>query len=185
MMDGRNMLENKDIKKESDVTNTDDVTKNDAMEKTILRMNRRTFVKLAGTAMGALALGRFGFPTADALQSPQIPLAGSAILQFIDPLPTLSVAGGTMNTVMGNQPLALTMREFDANILPTGTFAPGIKPTTKVWGYTTTLPVGPLDTYIGPVVIADRSTAINPKPPTTLTMTNALGKRQYYKRARL
>ncbi|MDD5617162.1 MAG: multicopper oxidase domain-containing protein [Candidatus Methanoperedens sp.] len=151
------MLENKDIKKE------------------ILRMNRRTFVKLAGTAVGALALGRFGFPTADAAQSLQVPLAGSAIPQFIDPLPTLSVAGGTMNTVMGNQPLALTMREFDANILPTGTFAPGIKPTTKVWGYTTAPPAGPLDTYIGPVIIADRSTAINPKPPTALTMTNALG----------
>ncbi len=140
-----------------------------------MRMSRRTFVKVTGAAVGALALGRFGFRTAEAAQSLQVPLAGSAIPQFIDPLPTLSVAGGTMNTVLGNQLLDLTMREFDANILPTGTFAPGVKPTTKVWGYTTTPPAGPLDTYIGPVIISDRSTAINPKPPTVFKMTNALG----------
>ncbi len=166
------MLENRDIesKNESNVTKIDDVKEN-----AILRMDRRTFVKMAGMTAGALALGRLGFRTAAAAQSPQVPLAGSAIPQFIDPLPTLSAAGGTMNTVLGNQPLALTMREFDANILPTGTFAPGVKPTTKVWGYTMTPPAGPLDTYIGPVIIADRSTAINPKPPTAFTMTNALG----------
>ncbi len=139
------------------------------------RMDRRTFVKIAGLTAGALALGRFELRIAAAAQSPQVQLAGSAIPQFIDPLPTLSAAGGTMNTVLGNQMLALTMNEFDAYMLPTGTFVPGVKPTTKVWGYTTTTPTGPLDTYIGPVIISNRNTAANPNPPTAVTYTNALG----------
>ncbi len=149
---------------------SDDVTSKDEY-----RMDRRTFVKIAGITAGALALGRFEFRIATAAQSPQVPLASSAIPQFIDPLPTLSAAGGAVNTVFGNQMLALTMNEFDAYMLPTGTFAPGVKPTTKVWGYTTAPPTGPLDTYIGPVIISDRSTAANPRPPTAVTYTNALG----------
>ena len=67
------MLENKDIKKESDVTSTDEVVKNDVTENAIMRMNRRTFVKMAGVAAGALAFGRFAFRPAAAAQSGRSP----------------------------------------------------------------------------------------------------------------
>jgi len=72
---------------------------------------------------------------AQAAQSPQTPIEGSAIPQFIEPLPTLGVAGGSISTLFGNQPLTLTMCEFRAHVLPAGTFAPGQKPETWVWGY--------------------------------------------------
>ncbi len=55
------------------------------------------------------------------LQAAQIPLPGSAIPQFVDPLPSLAIADGT-------QPVTLTMCEFKANVLPTGTFTQGVAP---------------------------------------------------------
>lgn len=58
-------------------------------------------------------------------QPQQIPLPAAAIPQFIEPLPTLSVGGGTLTTVLGNQPLTIRMCEVWANVLPTGNFAPG------------------------------------------------------------
>ena len=61
-------------------------------------------------------------------QGAQIPLRGKDIPQFVDPLPGLAVVDGT-------QPVTLTMCEFKANVLPTGTFAPGVAPETWVWGY--------------------------------------------------
>ncbi|MGE5189708.1 MAG: hypothetical protein ACM3NF_06595, partial [Gemmatimonadota bacterium] len=130
-----------------------------------------------------------GGGVAPAAQSPQVPLAGTAIPQFVDPLPTLSVAGGTMTTEFGNQPLTLRMCEFQAHILPTGTFVAGARPATWVWGYLVD-PVGgqtcaqlvdyhfngavdgttgPLDTYIGPVIVNNRGSA------TPITFINDLG----------
>ncbi len=152
--------------KENDVTNTDDVGKNK-----IMRMDRRTFVKIAGVTAGAVALGGLGTirPALGAIVT-QTPLAGSAIPQFIDPLPTLSLAGGPMITIFGNQPLTITMSEFDAYILPTGTFAPGVKPRTKVWGYIYgNAPLNPVETYLGPVIVNTRGT------PTEMTWVNNLG----------
>ncbi|CAG0955046.1 MAG: twin-arginine translocation signal domain-containing protein [Candidatus Methanoperedens sp.] len=52
------MFKNKSIKKENDVTSTDDVVKNDVEENGIMQMSRRTFVKVAGATVGALALGK-------------------------------------------------------------------------------------------------------------------------------
>src|SRR5207237_7837017 len=46
---------------------------------------------------------------AQAAQSPQTPIEGSGIPQFIAPLPTLGVAGGSMNPLFGTQPLRVTM----------------------------------------------------------------------------
>lgn len=95
-------------------------------------------------------IGNWSAPSIDAAQSPQIPIPGSAIPQFIQQLPILSIPpinGGipdlpalppylrTINTVLGNTPLTIRMCEFDANVLPPGTFAVGGQPLTKVWGY--------------------------------------------------
>ena len=120
-----------------------------------------------------------------AAQTPQIPIAGSGLAQFVQPLPTLNVApqNGTMATVFGNAPVTLRMCEFKSNILP-----PGSVPNytgTWVWGYLpdpnpagTPCPAlaamyatanGALDTYIGPVIVNQRGS------PTTVTYVNDLG----------
>src|SRR6266540_3471859 len=105
------------------------------------------------------------------LAQAQVPLPGSAIPQFAQPLPTLSVAGGTIGTVFGNTPLTIRMCEFDAKVLPPGTLAPGAQPTTRVWGYIagSPCPATPQDTYTGPVVVNLRGT------PTPVTFVNNLG----------
>jgi FtsP/CotA-like multicopper oxidase with cupredoxin domain len=110
-------------------------------------------------------------------------VSGASIPQFASPLPTLSVAGGTMPTLTGNQPLTIHMCEFWANVLPQGTFTNGVQPKTRVWGYVSGAacpPNGPddpaLDTYIGPVIISKRNDpAAAPTSPTTITWVNDLG----------
>jgi spore coat protein A len=94
----------------------------------------------------------------------QIPLPPKAIPQFVDPLPSLAIADGT-------QPLTLTMCEFKANVLPTGTFASGAAPETWVWGYIvgTECPSTTQSTYLGPVIVARRGI------PTQMTFINDLG----------
>jgi hypothetical protein len=71
----------------------------------------------------------------------QTPLPGSAISQFIDPLPTLSVAGGSIATVVaGASDIEMHMREFRATMLPSSFVAANAPYAgTWVWGYT----VGP------------------------------------------
>ncbi|MBI5018629.1 MAG: multicopper oxidase domain-containing protein [Deltaproteobacteria bacterium] len=116
-------------------------------------------------------------------QSPQVPLAGKAIPQFVQSLSTLSVQpGGTMTTVVGNQPLTLRMCEFKANVLPPGAVLGYAG--TWVWGYLVDTAGGStcsqlvaqygnaqgiVDTYIGPVIVNDRGTA------TPITYVNDLG----------
>ena len=58
--------------------------------------------------------------TATAAQSPQVPIAGSAIPQFMQPLPTLSITGGTIKAALGNTNLTIKMCEFRAAVLPPG-----------------------------------------------------------------
>jgi spore coat protein A len=103
----------------------------------------------------------------------QIPLPGSAIPQFVDPLPLLSVAGGPMATVIADpNDIEIHMREFQANMLPS-TFVPaaGSYTGTWVWGYIVgpDAPSGTLETYIGPVVVATRNV------PTQVRFVNDLG----------
>ncbi len=135
------------------------------------RMNRRTFVKVAGITAGALALGNLRLiKLAQAQQG--TPLPGTAIPQFREPLPTLAAGGGTMQTVIADaNEITLTMREFKAKILPTGTFTPGVQPETSVWGYIVgqNAPPAALDTYIGPVIVATRDL------PTQIRYVNNLG----------
>jgi FtsP/CotA-like multicopper oxidase with cupredoxin domain len=112
-----------------------------------------------------------------AAQSPQVPMAGSAIPQFAQPLPLLDIAGGPLKTADGTGPLRIHMCEFDANVLPPGTFAVGAQPRTRVWGYIAEkprvtwagCPTTPQDTYLGPVILAKRNTA------TPITFINDLG----------
>jgi FtsP/CotA-like multicopper oxidase with cupredoxin domain len=127
-------------------------------------MRRRPFLAaVAGIAAVVL-------PAPLLLAQAQIPLAGSAIPQFAQPLATLSVAGGTLHTVFGNTPLTIRMCEFDAKVLPPGTFAPGIQPATRVWGYSAgPCPTTLQDTYTGPVIVNTRGT------PTPITFINNLG----------
>ncbi len=112
----------------------------------------------------------------------QQPLPGTSIPQFAQALPQLDVAQGTLPTLRGNQPLTIRMCELWANVLPPGTLAPGVQPKTRVWGYVegecpASGPDDPArDSYIGPVIISQRSEpATNPQPPTTITWINDLG----------
>jgi spore coat protein A, manganese oxidase len=122
--------------------------------------------------------------TAWAAQSPQTALAGAAIPQFAQPLPSLALPpqNGTMSTVLGNTSLTLRMCEFKSKVLP-----PGAVPNysgTWVWGYlvdptgTSTCAdllaryggvTGTIDTYIGPVIVNQRGT------PTSINFVNDLG----------
>jgi len=100
-------------------------------------------------------------------------LPGSSIPQFVDPLPTLSVAGGPITTVIaGVDEIEMHMREFRATMLPS-TFVPatGTYDGTWVWGYIVgpDAPTSPLGTYTGPVVVATRGA------PTQFRFVNDLG----------
>jgi FtsP/CotA-like multicopper oxidase with cupredoxin domain len=109
----------------------------------------------------------------NAAQTPQIPLPGKNIPQFMQPLPTLSIApqNSSIATLLGNQPLTIRMCEFDANVLPPGAIVPGVQTPTRVWGYIAgnTCPSTVQDTYIGPVIVNQRGA------PTPITWVNELG----------
>jgi spore coat protein A len=71
------MKKNEVIIEESDVTRTDDVVKNEM--NAIMRMNRRTFVKVVGATVGALALGKLNLIPNVAADTPPL-------VKFVDPL---------------------------------------------------------------------------------------------------
>jgi spore coat protein A len=152
-------------------------------------MSRRSFSPFVAVALAALlsvALAPAGI--VHAAPSPQMPLSGPAIPQFVDPLPVLDLAGGPIRTLDGTTSLTMRMCEFRAHVLPS-TFTPPAASgpaSTWVWGYladTSNNPAtrcadlvaaasdgsGIVDTYIGPVVLAQRGTA------TQVTWINELG----------
>ncbi|MBY0249685.1 MAG: multicopper oxidase domain-containing protein [Nitrospiraceae bacterium] len=100
------------------------------------------------------------------------PLPASQIPQFVDPLPLLAVAGGTIETITAPS-ATLSMCEFKATVMPS-TFAPtsSTYSGTYVWGYRngSTCPGSgtPLSTYIGPVLVSTRGT------PTEIQYINSL-----------
>jgi spore coat protein A len=113
---------------------------------------RKGFPVFLGFALALLVSG-FGAGAAQAQQG--TPLPGSAIPQFIDPLPDLQVLAGTS--------LELHSKEFQAPVMPTGfTPATGTYDGTWVWGY---LPPGQTsrNSYIGPVILANRGTTTQVK----------------------
>ncbi len=94
----------------------------------------------------------------------QVPLPGSAIAQFVDPLPSLNTIVNPLGQVV------LEMSEFQSQVLPS-TFVPasgGPYQGTWVWGY---LEHGQaaIPSYIGPVIVATRGT------PTEIKWVNKLG----------
>jgi spore coat protein A len=102
----------------------------------------------------------------------QTPLKSTKIPQFKDALPDLSVAGGTIETIVaGTTEISLTMEEFKANVMPS-TFVPaaGAYAGTWVWGYRNVVTGGTIqNTYTGPVIVATKGT------PTKIRYTNQLG----------
>jgi spore coat protein A, manganese oxidase len=122
---------------------------------------------LCASALGSILVGA-------AQAQPQTPLPGSAIRKFVDPLPTLDVAGGPIQTtIAGASEITLRMCEFKASVMPSG-FVPasGTYTGTTVWGYAAdaTCPTEPRSTYTGPVIVATRGT------PTQLRFVNSLGR---------
>lgn len=153
-------------------------------------MKTKAAVGIGAVAVCAMLLGACGgnSNTLNVTTTPppapaQTILPGSAIPQFQNPLPTLSVAGGTMPALTGNVPLTIRMCEFWANVLPPGTLTAGAQPKTRVWGYVSGPACPPngaadpaLDTYIGPVIISQRNNPPTaPRPATTITWVNDLG----------
>ena len=115
---------------------------------------------LLGVALLALAGATGAFAQA------QIPLPGSAIPQFVDPLPPLDVIVDN-----GVDEIVLEMEEFQAPVLSTGTLVPGVAPLTWAWGYLQPSQVGPTPrpSYLGPVIVATKD------QPTQVRYRNNLG----------
>ncbi len=104
--------------------------------------------------------------------TPQVHLDPAAIAahQFESPLPVLDVAGGSIQTILaGTGQVEIDMKEFKANMLPSGAVA-GYSGT-WVWGYVKpgTDVSAVRDTYTGPVVVATRGL------PTEMKYVNDLG----------
>ncbi|HZD55704.1 MAG TPA: multicopper oxidase [Anaerolineales bacterium] len=135
-------------------------------------VTRREFLKLSAAGAGALYMSTY-FKFLQRVSAQGIPLPGSSIPQFIDPLPLLSVAGGPMETIVaGAAEITLTMQEFQANVMPS-TFLPGTYTGTWVWGYRAGItPTNPAGTYIGPVIVASRGTPTQIRFVNNLTANN-------------
>jgi spore coat protein A len=107
----------------------------------------------------------------------QVQLPGNKIAQFVDPLPLLSAAGGTMETIIaGAGEITLTMWEFQANMMPS-TFVPANgQPYAGTWtfGYRsgTVAPAGAVDTPVGPVIVATRGVPTQIRYVNKLTSNN-------------
>ncbi len=94
-------------------------------------MDRRTFVKAAGTAVGVLAFGTglSSLAAQRALASVQVlqtPLDPRTIPKYVEALPTFIGV-----RVPGTQPLNISMENATAQVLPASMGLPG----TKVWAY--------------------------------------------------
>jgi spore coat protein A len=133
-------------------------------------MRRKTLKWL--TTAAALAFVVSGFGAGAWAQVVQTPLKSNTLPQFVDPLPDLNIAGGSIETIVaGTDEIPLTMQEFKANVMPTGFIpAAGTYSGTWVWGYRKVL-AGTIaeNTYTGPVIVATKGT------PTKIRYINDLG----------
>lgn len=129
--------------------------------------------------MAALVAAIFVVGSASAqVPPPQVQLRANKIPQFVDPLPLLDVAGGSIKTVLpsalgGTDDITLNMLTFRAKTMPS-TFVPanGL-PYAGTWtfGYRvgpTAAPATAVDTNVGPVIVAKRGT------PTQINYVNNL-----------
>jgi spore coat protein A len=130
-------------------------------------LNRRQFLKLSAAAGASTLLPWrsvvLGAPVPIAYAQQGTPLPGSAIPQFIDPLPGLDVI-----IDQGGQ-IELHSKEFLAPVMPSA-FVPAAGPYngTYVWGYLQSGQTGRAS-YIGPVIVAERG------QPTEIKWVNDLG----------
>jgi spore coat protein A len=135
-------------------------------------VSRREFFKLGAATGSALYLSSHMKFLQHALAAQGTPLPGSALPKFIMPLPLLSAAGGSMETIVaGAGEVKLTMKEFRASMLPTGFVLPNgnTYDGTWVWGYRAGVTSDdPAGTYIGPVFVATRG------QPTQIRFVNNL-----------
>jgi FtsP/CotA-like multicopper oxidase with cupredoxin domain len=134
-------------------------------------ISRRDFLKLSGasTAAAYLATRARFLQRAFGAQSPQVPLAGSAIPQFVDPVPNL-LDQHHLIVDDGVNPITLEMREELFNMLPANV-VPNY-PGTYLWSYLKEGVVHNKDqrlSYIGPVILATRG------QPTEMKFVNLLG----------
>ena len=139
-----------------------------------MRLTRRQFVGVSAAAGAGLLIGPQLLSRFARGETSRIPLPGSAIPQFMDPLPRLDIAGGTIQTlVSAGAPLEIHAREFRSMILPSGFVLPNAQRYrgTWVWGYIggAAAPVGVRDTFTGPVVVSTRGV------PTEIKYVNSLG----------
>jgi spore coat protein A len=116
-----------------------------------------------GAAMGVIGLMPPAHARALAALTPQLPLPGSSIPQFINPLPLL---GDNGIPIVNSSQATLYMREFQTFVLPPG-FIQG-SDGTWVYGYRLQ-DQGAAAPYIGPVIVASRGT------PTAVRWVNELG----------
>ncbi len=150
--------------------------------------NRRNNLTMRGTgiALMALVLLAYGFgASAWAVEqpqftgpTPQVLMPGKNIPQFVDPMPTLTGAGGLTSPKMelligpssdANAPTELFMKEFVVPMLPSTTPTTPAYAGTHVFGYRLNGGTTTADTYIGPVFVTSRGT------PSAIKYWNNLG----------
>jgi spore coat protein A len=122
--------------------------------------------KLIFSLVAVLMLIGLSVPTVSAQAVVQTPLPGSAIPQFIDPLPSLHTIIDT-----GAQ-IELQMTEIQTNVMPTGFVPANGQPYNGTWVWSYLEPgqaVTPATSYIGPVIVAERGS------PTSIKYVNNLG----------
>ncbi len=129
-------------------------------------ITRKGFIKIAvaGGASAYLATKGGYFRSAEAAQSPQIPLNPKNIPQFTEPVPDLL---STESLILNpTAPLHLIMTEHKTNVLPAGA-VPGYTGT-YVWSY---LQEGQFTrtSFLGPVIVT------KPGVPVEIRFTNNLG----------
>lgn len=107
-----------------------------------------------------------------------IALPAKNIPQFVDPLPLLSIAGGTIETIAaGPGEITLNMFEFKANMMPS-TFKPATGTYTGTWvfgyrqGPLAAPPATAADTYFGPFIVATRHQPTQVRFVNNLTSNN-------------
>jgi FtsP/CotA-like multicopper oxidase with cupredoxin domain len=131
-------------------------------------LTRRQFIGYgSAAALGLYLASRTRFLNTDgamAAASPQVPLAGSAIPQFVDPVPNLLDAEHLI--VDAGSQIILEMKEHLVKMLPAAA-VPGYAGT-YVWSYLLPDQVA-RPSHIGPVILATRG------QPTEMKFVNKLG----------
>lgn len=96
------------------------------------RLDRRTFLKMAGLGAGALAFGGLSgkFLASASTTIPQTQLPGNTIPKYVDALPEFSRVARANGTL----PLTISNENHIAQVLPASIYPAGV-PGTEVWAY--------------------------------------------------